>query len=138
MDSAWLHIDLSELEERKYKRSMGHKWGYEIELENNELYCGKLLILENGECSSLHYHKDKQETFIVLSGKVRLVYCIPSDCYEPDDDPYIMGICSEYIVGSKITLARKQLHQFWATQYPAIILEVSTHHDDRDTYRVEV
>ena len=31
-------------------------WGHEIIFENNELYCGKLLVFKEGCNFSMHYH----------------------------------------------------------------------------------
>lgn len=112
-----------------------HKWGYELRLVNTPLYCGKLIVLDNSYPSSLHYHKDKTETFIVLAGRAMIVYWIPSDSYEPEDDPHNTGICGEYGPGSIITMEKKQMHRFWTKDIPTLLLEVSTHHEDSDTYR---
>ncbi len=113
-----------------------HKWGYQIRFVNEDEYCGKLLVLENSKSSSFHYHKNKKETFRILLGKVMIGYLIPSDFYEPEDDPHTVAITSEYGIGSKITMDRRQAHVMWASEYPAVILEVSTHDDDLDTYRI--
>ncbi len=113
-----------------------HDWGYQIRVVNNELYSGKFMILENSKSGSMHYHKKKKETFIVLCGKVMIGYLIPSDHYEPEDDPHTCAITSEYGPGSKITMERKQAHLMWAKEYPAVILEIATHDDDSDTYRI--
>jgi len=45
-------------------------WGSEEWLVNNELYCCKILNLKKGYRCSIHYHKDKDETFYVLKGIV--------------------------------------------------------------------
>ena len=48
---------------------MGHeKW-----IVNTEEYCGKLLFFEGQGCS-FHYHKSKDETFYLQSGKILLYY----------------------------------------------------------------
>ena len=47
-------------------------WGYEKWLENNELYCGKLLFFVKGRSCSAHYHKLKTETFYLHSGRVEV------------------------------------------------------------------
>jgi len=48
-------------------------WGTETTIVNNRLYCGKRFVLHKGFQSSLHYHKEKHETFFVESGKVQLM-----------------------------------------------------------------
>lgn len=45
-------------------------WGHEEWIVNNAQYCGKKLVFKGGYSCSLHYHKVKEETFYILSGKV--------------------------------------------------------------------
>jgi mannose-6-phosphate isomerase-like protein (cupin superfamily) len=100
-----------------------HKWGRELCLVNG-IYCGKLLELSQpGVKGSLHYHRDKTESFIILSGIVHI--------YAPDSD--IRDAL--YYPGNVLTLIPGQRHQFWAVKRPALLLEVSTPHSDSDTYR---
>lgn len=47
-------------------------WGFEKWLENNELYCGKLLFFVKDLSCSAHYHRVKTETFYLHSGKVEV------------------------------------------------------------------
>ena len=44
-------------------------WGSETIFATNDLYCGKLLNFNTGAKFSMHLHKDKDETWYVLSGK---------------------------------------------------------------------
>ena len=44
-------------------------WGEELIIENNEKYCGKLLIFKAGCKFSMHYHMIKDETWYVESGE---------------------------------------------------------------------
>ena len=44
-------------------------WGHEIIFENNELYCGKLLVFKKGCNFSMHYHLIKDETWYVQEGE---------------------------------------------------------------------
>ena len=100
-----------------------HKWGRELRLVNG-IYCGKMLELSVPDTpGSLHFHKDKTESFIVLSGAV----CIKTP------DKTVKEAC--YRAGSVLTLYPGQRHQFWAVDKPALLLEVSTPHSDSDTYR---
>lgn len=107
-----------------------HDWGSELLLENNGLYCAKLLILDANTDyqSSLHYHMVKDETFIVLSGKVALTILTPQQsgqvidgCLEKQRLDWV-----EYKAGDKVRVAPKCLHRFHALSEEAIILEVST------------
>ena len=44
-------------------------WGEEIIIENNEMYCGKLLKFKKGCKFSMHYHLIKDETWYVNEGE---------------------------------------------------------------------
>ena len=44
-------------------------WGEEIIIENNEMYCGKVLIFNQGCKFSMHYHLIKDETWYVNEGE---------------------------------------------------------------------
>lgn len=47
-------------------------WGYEQIWVTNDHYCGKVLTFNQGAKFSMHFHKEKMETWYVLSGKFRL------------------------------------------------------------------
>ena len=47
-------------------------WGQETIVHNNENYCVKLLNLQQGGQCSLHFHKKKEESFLVLEGHVEV------------------------------------------------------------------
>jgi len=96
-------------------------WGYEKWIENNEKYCSKLLVLNKGYQCSMHYHKNKDEVFLVLSGHVRL---------ELD------GKVIHMREGNFQRVMPGQKHRFRGVE-DSEILEVSTHHDDVDSYRLE-
>jgi len=100
----------------------GHKWGYEIWIENTNDYCGKLLVLINQTKGSLHYHKIKRETFIVLQGTIQL---------RVGDSTFIL---EKY---DKVFVDKGTLHQFQAISATAVIQEISTHHEDSDSYKIE-
>ena len=98
------------------------KWGYEKWLVNEPEYCGKLLAIKKDSSGSLHYHKVKKETFIAISGVVKL---------EVEGDEIIFNAAHD-----PITILPNQKHRFTGI-VNSTILEVSTHHDDEDTYRIE-
>jgi len=97
-------------------------WGSEEWLVNNELYCGKILNLKKGYRCSLHYHKNKDETFYILKGIVLMEY---------GDNSKALNI------GDSIHLPPNTLHRFTGIKDSQII-EISTHHEDSDSYRVEI
>jgi mannose-6-phosphate isomerase len=49
-------------------------WGHELIWANTERYVGKILHIRSGERLSLQYHRVKDETIMVLSGRMRLEY----------------------------------------------------------------
>ena len=45
-------------------------WGYELIFSSNDLYCGKLLVFTKKTAKfSLHFHKTKDESWFVNSGR---------------------------------------------------------------------
>jgi mannose-6-phosphate isomerase-like protein (cupin superfamily) len=49
-------------------------WGHESIWARTDRYVGKILHIRAGEALSLQYHRVKDETLMVLSGDLQLVY----------------------------------------------------------------
>lgn len=98
-------------------------WGLEEWLVNCEKYCGKLLYLDKGAISSLHYHKEKQETFTCLMGQVGL---------HINDRDYMLNPYSR-----PKTIMPGDKHQFIGITN-AVILEISTQHREDDVVRLSI
>ena len=50
-------------------------WGYELIWATNDKYCGKILCFEKpGAKFSMHFHREKEETWFVNAGKFTLKY----------------------------------------------------------------
>jgi len=49
-------------------------WGYEHWIVNKKEYCGKILFFKKGKRCSWHYHKLKDETFYIQSGRLEVTY----------------------------------------------------------------
>jgi mannose-6-phosphate isomerase len=49
-------------------------WGYELIWAKTKDYVGKVLHINKGHKLSLQYHRQKEETIIVQSGKMTLVF----------------------------------------------------------------
>jgi mannose-6-phosphate isomerase-like protein (cupin superfamily) len=96
-------------------------WGKEIWMANTDLYCGKKLILEKGKRVSLHHHKNKDETFYIDSGKVLMQLGDEEKILKPGD-------C--------VRISQNVWHRFTGLE-PSVIIEISTHHEDSDSYRKE-
>jgi quercetin dioxygenase-like cupin family protein len=103
-------------------KSEMHKklWGTEEWLANTEKYCGKILTLNPGFRCSYHYHKNKDETFYVLEGKVYL---------NLDGRDIIMNR------GDSQRVLPGQKHTFASLEGISKIIEISTHHEEADSYR---
>lgn len=109
------------------------KWGMERWLHNGSDYCVKILELQPGFQSSLHWHKKKNETFVVVAGRVKLEVMIGFQT--PDIVPHIKTIYLKPY--QHHTLHAGTPHRFTALEGPAVIVEASMEHDDRDVYRLE-
>jgi len=98
-------------------------WGNEFWLVNNELYCAKILNCINKWSSngSYHYHKNKDETFVVVNGDIIL---------DIEGDELKLKELESYRIKPKIK------HRFKGNP-EGQILEISTHHEDKDSYYVK-
>jgi len=101
-------------------------WGEEIIIENNDLYCGKMLIFNQGCKFSMHYHMIKDETWYVAQGEF-IYNWIDTETAKVHTDNLKLGDVVRQRPG--------QPHQLEAVT-DGIIFEVSTHHEDSDSYRV--
>jgi len=109
--------------------TVAKEWGNEIWFENNNLYCGKLLFVEEGKWSSygnFHYHKIKDETFFVIEGSLRLDFV--------GDHNEIFSIDLEKNQSARIFPGTR--HRFTSiSKNGCKFIEVSTTHSDDDSYR---
>lgn len=118
---------------------MSHKivnkvWGYEIWIENNKLYCGKHLHVLPTKWCSVHYHKNKKETFYIVNGSLKLRYS-----NNLNKEWWLEDHATEIVLnkGQSFTLDPLIAHRFTsATNEPCDFIEISTHHDDSDSYRI--
>lgn len=101
-------------------------WGEEIIIENNEMYCGKVLIFNQGCKFSMHYHMIKDETWYVEYGEF-LYRWIDTETADVNEEKLVEGDVVRQRPG--------QPHQLEALSNGRIF-EVSTHHEDSDSYRV--
>ena len=101
-------------------------WGEELIIENNEMYCGKLLIFKEGCKFSMHYHLIKDETWYVQEGEFKYRW-IDTETAELHEVKLKEGDVVRQRVG--------QPHQLIA-ETDGTIFEVSSQHFDEDSYRV--
>ena len=102
-------------------------WGHELWIVNKKEYCGKLLYFRDGKRCSFHYHKIKDETFYLQSGRILLRYSNDHENYvekfkilEPGDSFYVPP---------------ELIHSMEALE-PSELFEFSTEHFDSDSYRI--
>lgn len=95
-------------------------WGEEHWIVNKE-YCGKKLILKKGFQCSLHYHKEKDETFYVESGRVKFE---------------LVDSVRELLPGDSVYVPPLAHHRFTGLE-DSEIFEFSTTHKEEDSYRIE-
>jgi len=53
-------------------RRVEKPWGHELIWALSDAYCGKLLFVKAGGALSLQFHNEKDESWLVQSGKVKL------------------------------------------------------------------
>lgn len=51
---------------------VGKPWGHELWWAETDHYAGKIIVVNVGQALSLQYHREKDETSYLLSGKLRL------------------------------------------------------------------
>lgn len=54
-------------------------WGSEYIFATNDKYCGKLLNFKTESMFSMHFHSEKDETWLVLSGRFLVKYIDTKD-----------------------------------------------------------
>ena len=103
-------------------------WGYEIIWATNDNYCGKILVFEKaGSKFSMHFHKNKDETWFVNSGKFKITWIDTATA------EIKQTILEEGATWHNPTL---QPHQLEAMVAGSMIFEVSTADSIEDNYRI--
>ena len=103
-------------------------WGSETLLVSNELYCAKFLTFAKaGNKFSMHFHMDKDETWIVQKGSFMLELIDTEDA-STQRIPLSTNTSMRIYPGT--------IHQLEALEDESVILEVSTTDNPHDNYRV--
>ncbi len=103
-------------------------WGYELIWATTDKYCGKIMVFEkNGAKFSMHFHREKDETWFVNSGKfiVRWIDTATATLYE-----------KELNEGDTWHNPPLQPHQLECLADNSSISEVSTADSVEDNYRI--
>lgn len=101
-------------------------WGHELIFATNDLYCGKLLKFNEGAKFSMHFHKEKDETWHVLEGQFILNYINTTDA---------SVTAVELYEGDTWRIEPLVPHQVECIEAGTII-EVSTPDSVEDNYRI--
>ena len=109
-------------------------WGEERWIHNDELYCGKLLVLNQGKNCSLHYHKLKTETFYIAKGELSMEL---TDIEHAEMTPPQVLEVFTMQQGDALLLKPGMVHRFTGIADVTEIFEFSTEHFDSDSHRIE-
>jgi mannose-6-phosphate isomerase-like protein (cupin superfamily) len=107
-------------------RKVEKPWGYELIWALTDRYCGKVLFVKAGHSLSLQFHRQKDESWLVQSGRAKLE----------------LGEAGESILKEEVIAAGAAFHYAPGTVHrvtaieDTTILEVSTPHLD-DVVRLE-
>ena len=110
------------------KREVIKPWGREVIFAETKDYVGKLLYINEGHKLSLQYHEEKEETILVISGKLEI---------------FVSGHGRRGLSSLKLSegdtyhIPPGTIHRFSASLGTNVVLaEVSTNHLD-DVVRLE-
>jgi mannose-6-phosphate isomerase len=107
-------------------RRVEKPWGWELIWADADAYVGKILFVRAGESLSLQFHREKDESWHVQSGRARLELGEAGQ-EALDEEVVTAGACFRYRPGT--------VHRVTALE-DTTILEVSTAHLD-DVVRLE-
>lgn len=101
-------------------------WGHEFIFATNDLYCGKLMHFNKDAKFSMHFHDQKDETWLVIEGKFEVKYINTKD-----------ASMHSKILNEGDTWRNYPLepHQLICLE-EGVIIEVSTPDSVEDNYRV--
>jgi mannose-6-phosphate isomerase-like protein (cupin superfamily) len=102
-------------------------WGSELIWVTNDKYCGKLLKFNKGARFSMHFHREKDESWYVLSGEFEVTLIDTADANYftvtlKEGDVWR----NEPLMPHQVTCIKK-----------GVIIEVSTPDSVEDNYRIQ-
>jgi mannose-6-phosphate isomerase-like protein (cupin superfamily) len=107
-------------------RKVEKPWGYELIWALTDVYCGKVLFVKAGQSLSLQFHRQKDESWLVQSGRAKL---------ELGDAGESVLVAEVIGPGAAFHYTPGTVHRVTAIE-DTDILEVSTPHLD-DVVRLE-
>lgn len=108
-----------------YPNIVPKPWGCERLYASTDRYCLKRLMIHKGHQTSVHRHREKDETFVCRSGHYRV------EVWDGDDRRAV-----DLDGGCTLRVAPGTWHRVSCVN-PGELLEVSTRHSDDDTDRRE-
>ena len=103
-------------------------WGYEVIWATNDKYCGKIMVFkETGSKFSMHFHKEKDETWFVNNGRFLLKWI--------DTDTATINEV-ELKAGDTWHNPPLMPHQLICMEAGSSVTEVSTPDSVEDNYRI--
>jgi quercetin dioxygenase-like cupin family protein len=103
-------------------------WGYELIWATNDKYCGKIMVFsKKGNKFSMHFHKEKDESWFVNTGSFKLRWIDTST-----------ATIYEKVLNAGDTWHNPPLqpHQLEALEDGSSVSEVSTADSIEDNYRI--
>ncbi len=119
-------------------------WGLEETIVNTPAYCGKRMHIFRGLRSSWHYHQNKDETFLVVQGLLKVVLATQEEItaatrhgWTEQQLLYMGAFPTCYLgPGDSLRVRPGTRHRFESGADLTIFVEFSTHDDPADTIRV--
>lgn len=96
-------------------RRVDKPWGHELIWAHTDRYVGKILHVAAGQRLSLQYHERKEETLLLISGRLRLDI-------GPVDGEVVQR---EMLAGEAVHVAPRTVHRMHAVE-DSDVVEVST------------
>ena len=102
-------------------------WGYEDIFCSQADYCGKFLVFkEHGGCTSMHFHANKDETWVVQSGLFQVTWI----------DVDTTQLHTKTLEVGSIWRNTPMLPHRLSCIEPGVVLEVSTADHKEDNYKI--
>lgn len=124
----WVQDDKKDYRDIKKKPKVINKgWGHEEWICNTIDFCGKLLFFDPGKKCSMHFHVDKSQYFRVMKGKFSFSFVIDGNKYQFHGESGDIFYVWPGLIHQMQNIGKGQ----------AILMQISTHHQDSDSYRVQ-
>jgi len=111
----------------RYRRVVEKAWGREVIFADEPGYCGKVLEFNAGSEFSMHFHREKDESWYVVSGSLELEVVDPTTTRR-----------KKFLLTQGDTWRNPPgwPHKLRALE-PSSVVEASTRDDAGDNYRIE-